>query len=403
MFSFFKKLFGRGVSLKSQQKREFVHFHKLKGGKLKTNTSIFVDSGFVAVIFHYDKLCDVLREGEHKFTEMGMPILTKYNKPRRTRNGIVVPKKIKADIYFVNLKVMENFACKISGIKTKFEGKNKKIKAYFSYDMQALNPSRLLYYLLLDMAYVKNTGAMKEVGGHTKLAIKTLLNTNSFELEKYADKDAAITELLNSYINKTLSQLGMEISNIKILQIKMPKKLQELFILQNASEKGIENKELKDFIEKSVLETKPEAIPVPAYFKEKSPEPTAANAEDSAAEPLQTIPPEKPKEPEINFEESYQKYLEELERKKQSEQPEINANVIAVEPETQVAEQAIEVKIAEAPAANNKFCNFCGENCRQWLSFATAVEKALANIKFVNLVGQKTFLMQKLVFFAKVS
>ncbi len=399
MFSFLKKLFGRGVSLKAQQKREFVHFHKLKGGNLKTNTSIFVDSGFMAVIFHYDKLCDVLMEGEHKFTEMGMPILSRYNKPRKTRNGIVVSKKIKADIYFVNLKVMENFTCKISRIKAKFDGKNKKIAAFFSYDIQALNPSRLLYCLLLDMPYVKNTRALQEVGGHVKLSLKNLLNTNIFELEKFADKESSIVELLNSYINKTLSQMGIEVSNIKLLQIKMSKKLQQLYLFEKETKNAVENENLKNFIEKNTSEKNPEAIPVPAYFQEKVISNTENEQLKSEELPKEQAP-EKPKEPEINFEASYQKYLEELEKRKLSENPPVDADAVITEPPQDIIRPDDEIKV-EKVATPQKFCNYCGEKLPPNAKFCQSCGKSTGEYKICKSCGAKNFPNAKTCIFCK--
>ena len=97
LFTGIKKVFGKTIGIGAKQEGQLVYMYPLKRGRLKMTTEIEVKPGFVAVILHYDTVCDILTEGKYKCASGQMPKLNKYVKPKLTFRGYIAPKTVVAD------------------------------------------------------------------------------------------------------------------------------------------------------------------------------------------------------------------------------------------------------------------------------------------------------------------
>lgn len=260
LFSGFRKLINKQISLSPYQKNDMVIFVRLKNGCLKVNTEVVVDEGYCAVLTHYDSICDILSVGTHKFDANGMPLLSKHAKPIKTSTGYVAPKELKADLYYINLSVFEHQYFKTADKVIALDGKDKvKLKFDGTFNTRVADPLKLIKTLLSELAVIKEGRALKEICALTGETVARILNENLFHLQQYVDRDTKITILLNDYINKTMSQFGVENTNVVLNQLYLKQqKGAENKVLTNG-EKKIEfnqDKEEKDKEQKSDINEK---------------------------------------------------------------------------------------------------------------------------------------------------
>lgn len=225
LFSGFKKLVNKTITLSPYQRSDMVVFARLKGGELKLGSEIEVEEGYCAILTHFDNICDVLMPGVHKFDGQGMPMLSKFAKPVKTKTGYVPPKKIKADLYYINLKSFDNNYFKTVDRVTAYSGKDKvKMKVDGTYNVKVTNALKLMQTLLSELAVVKEGRALKELGALTGEAVAKILNSNNFQIQDYMDRDPEITKTINEYINKTMEKYGVEDSCVVINQLYLKQK-----------------------------------------------------------------------------------------------------------------------------------------------------------------------------------
>ena len=225
LFSGFKKLMTKTITLSPYQRNDMVVFSRLKGGELRLGSEIEVEEGYCAILTHYDNICDLLMPGTHKFDGQGMPLLSKFAKPVKTKLGYVAPKKIKADLYFINLKSFDNNYFKTVDRVTAYSGKDKvKMKVDGTYNVKVINALKLMKTLLSELAVVKEGRALKEIGAFTGEAVAKILNSNNFQIQDYMDRDPEITKTINEYINKTMEKYGVEDSCVVINQLYLKQK-----------------------------------------------------------------------------------------------------------------------------------------------------------------------------------
>lgn len=228
LFSGFKKIINKTITLSPYQRNDMVVFSRLKGGELKLGAEIEVEEGFVAILTHFDNICDVLMPGVHKFDGQGMPMLSRFAKPIKTKTGYIPPKKIKADLYYINLKSFDNNYFKTVDRVTAYSGKEKiKMKVDGTYNVKVTNALKLMKTLLSELAVVKEGRALKEIGAFTGEAVAKILNSNNFQIQDFMDRDPEITKTINEYINKTMEKYGVEDSNVVINQLYLKQKATE--------------------------------------------------------------------------------------------------------------------------------------------------------------------------------
>lgn len=212
----------------AKQEGQLVYMYPVKNGRLKLNTEIEVKPGFVAVIMHYDTICDVLGEGKYKCASGQMPKLNKYAKPKLKAKGYVAPKKVVADVYFVNLNWFEKLPFDVGeSVPALYNGKKYGIKLDGTFDMQVTNAMKFMKALLKDRAILKHGVAEFESGNVVSEEIyKTLIKFKQ-ELEAYMNRDSSVLEVIEEGLKDNDYENGFSVKNVVIENIKIPKRLKK--------------------------------------------------------------------------------------------------------------------------------------------------------------------------------
>ncbi len=224
LFSSIKNAFGQTIVLDANKKTSLVVRQPLKNDMLKLNAEIDVEDGFDAMLCHYDSVCDCLSSGKYKFNDINMPRLSKFVKPRKTKKGMVSPKSIPADIYYVNKSLLEGLTFKtFNKFKAMHNSKVVKIKVLGSFDLRVVDSSKFVTAMLMDYAVLKDDKVKRELGDYVAYAIIDISNKLLFSVDEFNTNGENLINKLTELINKKLVSIGVEVNNIKITKVLMPR------------------------------------------------------------------------------------------------------------------------------------------------------------------------------------
>lgn len=361
-------LFNRTITLRDSERGRLVVFHRLSGGSLKVGAHISVPEGYEAIVTHYDKICDRLTPGNYKFDRVDMPLLTKLNKPKNTRKGEVVPKKIKADLYFVLTDIYKDLQYKATA-KCLFDNKKKYVKIKASCDVRVVNALKFLTVLLNDYSTISGAAATKELSVYVSASADKVLSSNVFPVEDYINNLSKVESLLDGYLSKPLGEIGVESSGNRIQGTFVPNKI--LAKLEENKTQLDENKELQDFIDKKIK----------TQENVSAPEGYDINMSDIFTPTPPIVTPQRDK-PESTREDIYNRYLDEIKQREQKAEPPVEEaplqapptllsdmperiESVVVAPTPSLAQEVSEEKIICSNCGtilpkNAKFCYNCG-------------------------------------------
>lgn len=225
LFSNFKRLFNKSVTILPHQRNDMVSFVKLKRGMLKIGSEIVVEENYNFIIVHFNKVCDVLRPGTYKVDEVSVPKLYKYSKAFYTKKGLFTPKTIKTDAYYINQVPFTLNTFKTPERIIAYKDNEKiKIKLEGTFTIKVDDPEKLMKALCNDYAVISNKKAMKEIKNTIGFDVSKILNKKHFTLDDYFTNREKIVEVLNNEIDNYVSNYGLQISNFFINTVILPKK-----------------------------------------------------------------------------------------------------------------------------------------------------------------------------------
>ena len=173
-----------------------------------------------------NKVTDVLKEGKYKLDWsilQGTFRRLKVDKSNKKCNSF------KADIYFVNLNVLENFVFESNQpfiIKTETFGKVVANVAGIC-NIQINQADLLLQTLLLDRAYIKNKTATKYVSFYVGNEIAQLIEKQRINFNQMLSETTAANNHLNEVVKDSLLSIGLIISKVKLNCISCLRKKQQ--------------------------------------------------------------------------------------------------------------------------------------------------------------------------------
>lgn len=224
LFSAIKNAFGEAIVLDRDKKSDLVVRQPLKNNELKLNSELDVEDGFDVVLCHMDSVCDCLSTGKYRFNDINTPRLYKFVKPRKTSKGLVSPKAIQADIYYVNkaniggLKYLTH-----RRFKAMHSSKNVKIKIEGTFDVKVVDSKKFIATMLNDYATLRDDKVKLELGDYVSYSILRVVEKNIFNLDEFKANSEALINILNDEVAKELSKIGVEVSNIKITNVLTPR------------------------------------------------------------------------------------------------------------------------------------------------------------------------------------
>jgi hypothetical protein len=270
LFTGIKKFFGKTIGIGVKQEGQLVYMYPVKNGRLKLNTEVEVKPGFVAVVMHYDTICDVLTEGKYKCSSGQMPKLNKYVKPRLTFRGYIAPKKVVADVYFINLGWFEKLPYNVSEpVPAEYGEKRYDVKFDGTFDMQVTNAIQFMKALLRDRATLRHGMAEVESGNVVSEEIYKTLVKFEQELEAYINRDSRLLGTIEEGLKDNAEENGFSVKNVTVNNVKLPKRLRKkLGIKEEPAEEASGEGNLEEF-KKEVLQTKQAGEIAPEPPKQK--------------------------------------------------------------------------------------------------------------------------------------
>lgn len=227
LFGRFKNLFNKSVSLAQHQSNEVVSFIRLRNGMIKLDSDLIVEENYNLVFVYYNKVCDIIKSGNHKFNEVVAPRLFRFSKAVLSNKGLFTPKSLKADIYYVNLKEFTHNIFKTQERIVAYKDDEKiKIKLDGNFSFKIFDVEKFMKALCNDYAIIRNKKVMKELCSTVGFEVSKALNGKGFTLDDYFTNKQKICTAIEEGVNKHTASFGVEVSKFFINNVVVPKKFE---------------------------------------------------------------------------------------------------------------------------------------------------------------------------------
>ncbi len=227
IFSFFSNLIKKkAISLPEKYKGDIVYFVPLKNNSIELGTKVQIEHGYNLVVAYHNKVLDILRddEGEVKLEDITVPRLFREHHHMLAKKGIVTPKTLPADIYFVKLdghnlsfKTHEKFLCKTPNGKMK-------IRLVGNFDFCIKDMRKFMGVFCSEFAVVRNKTLGREISIIIADEVSKILDKAEFSFDIYTTCKEKVQDLILSKLSKLCVSLGIDITSIRIDDLIIPKK-----------------------------------------------------------------------------------------------------------------------------------------------------------------------------------
>ena len=231
IFSFFSNLIKKKeIVLPEKYRGDIVYFVPLKKNVVELGTKAKIEHGFCLVVCYHNKVLDILRddEGEIVLEDVTVPRLFKEHRNMLTKRGIVTPKTLPADVYFVkmdgynlNFKTYEKFLCKTSNGKMKM-----RLKGNFDFCIKDMR--KFMGIFCWEFAIVKNKKLGREISILVADEVSKILDKAELSFDIYTTCKDKVQDLILSKLNKLCIDLGIDITAIRIDDLIISKKEKSL-------------------------------------------------------------------------------------------------------------------------------------------------------------------------------
>lgn len=231
IFSFFSNLIKKkAISLPEKYKGDIVYFVPLKNNSIELGTKVQIEHGYNLVVAYHNKVLDILRddEGEVKLEDITVPRLFREHHHMLAKKGIVTPKTLPADIYFVKLdghnlsfKTHEKFLCKTPNGKMK-------IRLLGNFDFCIKDMRKFMGVFCSEFAVVRNKTLGREISILVADEVSKILDKAELSFDIYTTCKEKVQDLILSKLSKLCVSLGIDITAIRIDDLIIPKKEKKL-------------------------------------------------------------------------------------------------------------------------------------------------------------------------------
>lgn len=233
IFNFFSNLIKKKpISLPEKNKGDIVYLIPTKKGSVKLGENIQVEQGYNVVVAYDNNVLDIINEvGLIKLEDVTLPRLFKEQGHTLTKRGIVAPRKLSADLYFVKIdghnlkfKTHEKFSCKTPNGKMKM-----RITGNFDFCIKDMRKFMSLF--CAEFAFVKNNSLKKELSFVLGDEVSKILNKAGLSFDIYSTCKEKVESLILSKLTKFCATYGIDITKVRIEDLivsKRQKKLHDL-------------------------------------------------------------------------------------------------------------------------------------------------------------------------------
>ena len=237
-----KSMFNKNIDCSKQL--EGVFFHVIPIAKpITIGSNIIVKEGYQAIFVCKNKVTDILQAGKHKLDNNTIPYTFRRLKLYKINRHGNMPKKFKCDIYFLQKGKVQNFGFSSS---QPYIEKSERFGKVYAYNEGVCNfiiedAQKLLEYLLLEHAYVKDKMAIKDISAIIGNAVNEILEESPLTLESILTENESVYMYINTNIDKKLDFCGLRCDLVKLnsmdVSSKVQKKIDEYLKVQNEYKK----------------------------------------------------------------------------------------------------------------------------------------------------------------------
>lgn len=195
---------------------------------LYLNKNIFVKDECSAVIVYKHKVCDVVGAGKFKINEGSIPETYARAKIERLNKKGAKVKRIRAEIYYVNLHEFKNFRY-LSDIPFRVKsGSMGKVKGYLEgvCNVKVLDAGALIKALIKDKGKVKLKKIPNKIGLFIGNKINQIIHKNKIPVNQVLSEQEYVERVVNGEMQDALDKLGLFVSKVKLKAVNFPKKFQ---------------------------------------------------------------------------------------------------------------------------------------------------------------------------------
>lgn len=258
LFSFLSSLFNKNIECPADFDNNLVQITNKRGQTIYLNKKIIVKRDELAILNCKDKLTDTFVEGIHDLDERSLPLTFRKLKIYKILEKGKKVKHIKSDVYYVNLKKINNF---VFYSNTPFYSSTRefgKIRGYVegTCDVQVLDGYLFLKFLLKENAIIKDGLENKVLGLEIGNDVNAFIEKSNYSLLEIVHDKKIINQFLESQLESLISYYGIRISNLELKAItfkgKLKDKLNEYIYTQTGFLKNVDKTEIESIIEKQL-------------------------------------------------------------------------------------------------------------------------------------------------------
>lgn len=221
-----KELFNKNIECGDEIYDRLVF--RIKKNKLYLSKNIYVREKNACVIVYRGRVCDVIYSGKYRINGDSIPeAYGKAKVEKQTNKGYKI-KKIKAEIYYVNLEEIKNFNY-ISN--TPFKSKSStigKVKGCISgtCSIKVLDAGSIVRTLISHKGKIKNNKINIKLGLLVGNKINKLIQKHKIPTDMVLNNQDYVERIINTDMQEALDKEGVFVSKVKLKSVNFSKKYQ---------------------------------------------------------------------------------------------------------------------------------------------------------------------------------
>lgn len=206
-----------------------VFFHIMPWIKVTIGSNLIVKDGFVALFVCKNKVTDILPAGKHKLDNSTIPNTFKRLKLYKINKYGNTPKKFNCDIYFVSTGIVRDFEFVSNNPYIKKSKRFGRVIAYSEgvCDFCIDKPQKLVEYILLERAYIKDKVAIRDISNIIGNAVNEIMEKSGEGFGTLIANVKNTNAIIEANIDKSLEFCGLKCNNFDLRLMRVNSRLQQ--------------------------------------------------------------------------------------------------------------------------------------------------------------------------------
>ena len=221
-----KDLFNKNIECGDELDNRIVF--RLNKKKLYLSKNIYVREKNACVIVYKGRVCDIIYTGKYRINGDSIPeTYGKAKIEKQTKKGYKI-RKIKADVYYVNLEEFKQFNY-VSNAPFKSKSTSiGKVKGCLSgtCNVKVLDAGSVVKALIAHKGKIKNKEITNKLGLIVGNKVNKLIQKNKIPTDMVLNNQEYVESIINTDMQEALDKEGLFISNVKLKSVNFAKKHQ---------------------------------------------------------------------------------------------------------------------------------------------------------------------------------